>query len=163
MAFAVPIFREGFIKAGMVCLLREQLLLPMYPETEKIVPPKLCTQGGMMTLAKTSWGFFQLVSMKMVNSTDVFKLHFILKIALIEILWSNLTLEQNSSWIWLSACTPMLALSRVEYSKLALECRQKVRSKNYFAQVSNSTTKFLSVCGFVNWVDTFVQKYNRLR
>ena len=24
--------------------------------------------------------------------------------------------------------------------------RQKVKSKNYFAQVSNSTTKFLSVC-----------------
>ena len=30
---------------------------------------------------------------------------------LIEILWSNLTLEQNSSWIWLSAGTPMLVLS----------------------------------------------------
>ena len=32
-----------------------------------------------------------------------------------------------------------------EYSELALECRQKVKSRNYFAQVSNSTTKFLSV------------------
>ena len=31
---------------------------------------------------------------------------------LIEILWSNLTLEQNSSRIWLSAGTPMLVLSR---------------------------------------------------
>ena len=30
---------------------------------------------------------------------------------LIEILWSNLTLAQNSSWIWLSAGTPMLVLS----------------------------------------------------
>ena len=39
----------------------------------------------------------------------------------------------------------MLVLSRLEYSELALECRQKVKSKNYFAQVSNSTTKFLSV------------------
>ena len=65
--------------------------------------------------------------------------------SLIEILWSNLTLEQNSSWIWLSASTPMLVLSRPEYSELALECRQQVKSKNYFAQVSNSTTKFLSV------------------
>ena len=75
--------------------------------------------------------------------------------SLIEILWSNLTLEQNSSWIWLSAGTPMLVLSRPEYSELALECRQKVKSKNYFAQVSNSTTKFLSVknahkCGLNN-------------
>ena len=32
-----------------------------------------------------------------------------------------------------------------EYSELALECRQKVKPKNYFAHVSNSTTKFLSV------------------
>ena len=63
---------------------------------------------------------------------------------LIEILWSNLTLEQNSSWIWLPVGTPMLVLSRPEYSELALECRQKVKSRNYFAQVSNWTTKFLS-------------------
>ena len=54
---------------------------------------------------------------------------------LIEILWSNLTLEQNSSWIWLSAGTPMLVLSRPEYSELALECRQKVKSRNYFDQI----------------------------
>ena len=53
--------------------------------------------------------------------------------------------KKNSSWIWLSASTSMLVLSRPEYSELALECRQKVRSKNYFAQVSNLTTKFLSV------------------
>ena len=66
-------------------------------------------------------------------------------LALIEILWSNLTLEQNSSWIWLSAGTPMLVLSTLVYSELALEYRQKVKSKNYFVQVSNSTTKFLSV------------------
>ena len=39
----------------------------------------------------------------------------------------------------------MLVLSRPEYSELALECWQKVKSRNYFAQVSNSTTKFLSV------------------
>ena len=39
----------------------------------------------------------------------------------------------------------MLVLSRPQYSELALECRQKVKSKKYFAQVSNSTTKFLSV------------------
>ena len=39
----------------------------------------------------------------------------------------------------------MLVLSRPEYSELALECRQKVKSRNYFAQVSNSTKKFLSV------------------
>ena len=64
---------------------------------------------------------------------------------LIEILWSNLTLEQNSSWIWLSVGTPMLVLSTLVYSELALEYRQEVKSKNYFAQVSNSTTKFLSV------------------
>ena len=31
--------------------------------------------------------------------------------SLIEILWSNLTLEQNISWIWLSAGTPMLVVS----------------------------------------------------
>ena len=64
----------------MVCLLGESWLLPMYPETEKIVPPKRCTQGGMMTLANRSLGFFQLVSMKMVNSSDFLKWHFILKI-----------------------------------------------------------------------------------
>ena len=44
----------------------------------------------------------------------------------------------------------MLGMSRPEYSELELECRQKVRSKNYFAQVSNSTTKFLSVKGLRN-------------
>ena len=64
---------------------------------------------------------------------------------LIEIFWSNLTLEQNSSWIWLSAGTPILVLSTLLYSELALECWQKVKSKNYFAKMSNSTTKFLSV------------------
>ena len=64
---------------------------------------------------------------------------------LLEISWSNLTLEQNSSWIWLSAGTPMLVLSTLVYSELALEYWQKVKSKNYFAQVSNLTTKFLSV------------------
>ena len=32
-----------------------------------------------------------------------------------------------------------------EYSELALECREKVKSKNCFAQVSNLTTKFISV------------------
>ena len=32
-----------------------------------------------------------------------------------------------------------------DYSELALEYLQKVKSKNYFAQVSNLTTKFLSV------------------
>ena len=66
-------------------------------------------------------------------------------VSLIEILWSNLTLEQNSSWIWLSAGTPILVLSTLLYSELALECWQKVKSKNYFAKMSNSTTKFLSV------------------
>ena len=64
---------------------------------------------------------------------------------MIEILWSNLTLEQNSYWIWLPAGTPILVLSTLVYSELALDYRQKVKSKNYFAQVSNSTTKFLSV------------------
>ena len=64
---------------------------------------------------------------------------------LIEILWSNLTLDQNNSWILLSAGTPIIVLSRPEYSQLALQCRQKVKSRNYFAQLSNSTTKFLSV------------------
>ena len=64
---------------------------------------------------------------------------------LIEILWSNFPLEKNSSWIWLSAGTPLLVLSRPEYSEVALEYRQKVKSRNYFAQVSDSTTKFLSV------------------
>ena len=66
-------------------------------------------------------------------------------LSLIEILWSNLTLEQNSSWIWFSAGNPMLVLSRPEYSELALKCQQKVKFRNYFAQVSNSITKFLSV------------------
>ena len=39
----------------------------------------------------------------------------------------------------------MLVLSTLVYSELALEYRQKVKSKNNFAQVSNLTTKFLSV------------------
>ena len=38
-----------------------------------------------------------------------------------------------------------VVLSTLVYLELALEYRQKVKSKNYFAQVSNSTTKFLSV------------------
>ena len=69
----------------------------------------------------------------------------VIKSTLIEILWSNLTLEQNSSWIWLPGSTPMLVLSNLVYSELALECRQEVKSKNYFVHASNSTTKFLSV------------------
>ena len=45
------------------------------------------------------------------NSVWHYKTNRIRKYTLIEILWSNLTLEQNSSWIWLSAGTPMLVLS----------------------------------------------------
>ena len=42
-------------------------------------------------------------------------------ITLIEILWSDLTFKQQSSRIYCSAGTPVLLLSRPEYSEVALE------------------------------------------
>ena len=53
--------------------------------------------------------------------------------SLIEILWSDLTLKQQSSWINLSAGTPVLLLSRTEYSEVALECLQSGKSVNFVA------------------------------
>ena len=39
----------------------------------------------------------------------------------------------------------MLLLSRTEYSKVALECLQSGKSRNFVAYMSNLTTKFRSV------------------
>ena len=53
--------------------------------------------------------------------------------ALIKILWSDLTFKQQSSWIYYSAGTPVLILSRPEYSEVALECLQSSKSGNSVA------------------------------
>ena len=50
----------------------------------------------------------------------------------------------------------MLVLSGQEYSELALEYQQKVKSKNYFVQVSNLTTKFLSVYVLISNIDYYI-------
>mgnify|MGYP001378276328 CR=1 FL=1 len=54
-------------------------------------------------------------------------------VALIEIFWSDLTFKQQSSWIYRSAGTPVLLLSRTEYSEVALECLQSGKSGNFVA------------------------------
>ena len=48
--------------------------------------------------------------------------------SLIEIFWSDLTFKQLSSRIYRSAGTPVLLLSRPEYSEVALECLQSGKS-----------------------------------
>ena len=67
--------------------------------------------------------------------------------SLIEIFWSDLTLKQLSSRIYRSAGTPVLLLSRPEYSEVALECLQSGKSRNFVAYMSNLTKKILSVIG----------------
>ena len=52
---------------------------------------------------------------------------------LIEILWSDLTFKQYSSWIYRSAGTPVLLLSSLVYSEVALECLQGGKSGNFVA------------------------------
>ena len=64
---------------------------------------------------------------------------------LTEIFWSDLTFKQQSSWIYHSAGTPVLLLSTLVYSKVALECLQNGKSGNLIALMSNLTKKFLSV------------------
>ena len=53
--------------------------------------------------------------------------------SLIEILWSDLTFKQQSSWIYRSAGTPVLLLSRPEYLEVALECLQSGKSRKIVA------------------------------
>ena len=53
--------------------------------------------------------------------------------SLIEFFWSDLTFKQQSSWIYRSAGTPVLLLSRPEYSEVALECLQSGKSGNFVA------------------------------
>ena len=50
-----------------------------------------------------------------------------------EIFWSDLTFKQQGSWIYRSAGTPVLLLSRPEYSEVALECLQSGKSVNFVA------------------------------
>ena len=47
------------------------------------------------------------------------------------IFWSDLTFKQQSSWIYRSAGTPVLLLSRKKYSEVALECLQSGKSGNF--------------------------------
>ena len=53
--------------------------------------------------------------------------------SLIEILWSDLTFKQQSSRIYHSAGTPVLLLSTLVYSEVALECLQSGKSGNFVA------------------------------
>ena len=54
-------------------------------------------------------------------------------ITLIEILWSDLTLKQQNSQICHSAGIPVLLLSTLAHSDVALECLQSGKSRNFFA------------------------------
>ena len=53
--------------------------------------------------------------------------------ALIEILWSDLTFKQQNSWIYRSAGTPVLLLSRQEYSEVAMDYLRSGKSGNFVA------------------------------
>ena len=53
--------------------------------------------------------------------------------ALIEIFWSDLTFKQQSSQIYCSAGTPVLLLSILVYSEVALECLQSGKFGNFVA------------------------------
>ena len=52
--------------------------MPMYLETEKLVPLKSCTQDGMRTLEKGLCALFQLMSMKVVSTSFLSSIYFIL-------------------------------------------------------------------------------------
>ncbi len=58
---------------------------------------------------------------------------------LIEIFWSDLTFKQQSSRIYRSAGTPVLLLSTLAYSEVALECLQIGKSGIFVALMSNLT------------------------
>ena len=75
---------------------------------------------------------------------------------LIEIFWSDLTFKQQSSRIYCSAGNPVLLLSRTECSKVALECLQSGKSRNFVAYMSNLTTKFLSVLLLIYYLFIFI-------
>jgi hypothetical protein len=51
--------------------------------------------------------------------------------SLIEFFGSDLTFKQKSSQIYRSAGTPVLLLSRPEYSEVALECLQSGKFGNF--------------------------------
>ena len=51
----------------------------------------------------------------------------------IEIFWSDLTFKQQSSQIYRSAGTPVIFLSTLVYSEVALECLLSGKSKNFVA------------------------------
>ena len=62
--------------------------------------------------------------------------------SLIEILWSNLTLEQNSSWIWPSAgCNASSEYSGLLRTSIGVLADSQIQELFCL----NSTTKFLSV------------------
>ena len=48
-------------------------------------------------------------------------------------LWSILTFKQQSSWIYHSAGTPLLVVSTLAYSELAMECPWSGKSRNFVA------------------------------
>ena len=52
---------------------------------------------------------------------------------LIEFFWSDLTFKQQSSRIYRSAGTPLLLLSTLVYSEVALKCLQSAKSVNFVA------------------------------
>ena len=56
-----------------------------------------------------------------------------LNTTLIEILWSDLTYKQQSFRIYRSAGIPVLLLSTLFYSEVALECLQSSKSRNFVA------------------------------
>ena len=64
------------------------------------------------------------------TSMETGKSHFC---ALIGILWSDLTFKQQSSRIYHSADIPVLLLSTLFYSEVALDCLQNGKSRNLVA------------------------------
>ena len=54
-----------------------------------------------------------------------------LSTTLIEIFWQDLTFKQQNSRIYCSAGTPVLLLSTLAYSEVALECLQSGKSGNF--------------------------------
>ena len=73
------------------------------------------------------------IIMQLINSKIYPDMRLYASSSLIEILWADLTFKQQSSRIYRSAGTPVVLLSTLVYSEVALDCLQSGKSGNFVA------------------------------
>ena len=88
-------------------------------------------KNGLLFFTRTSTGPAEHFHIKCGTNLCVRRNNFLP--SLIKILWSYLTFKQQSSRIYRSAGTPVLLLSTLVYSEVALECLQSSKSGNFVA------------------------------